>query len=620
MVNKQSVCKNEVNEMAGFVVYFFICNIFTSGIICILYTIKKVFRTKLSSRMQYNLSFILFVFLALPFIPFRIFNISAWFNMLAGSRPDNINAAVNNAGRHNLTGIPGQIGDFAISASRKAPSAIGYILCFLWFTGICVMVILLLESLYRLHKIIKSSLPLQNSEVKNLYYKCLSESGIHLEIPVYSTAFIKSPFITGFLKPRIYLPIHTISDYEAGSMRFMLLHELQHFKHKDMFTSYLTILPGILYWFNPFVWYALDEIRCEREIACDSSVLQMLQETEYEEYGNTLVSFAEKISSQNWSFSAFPFITSIGGNRKQTRKRILNISSYKKADHRQKVQSCTACIFTMAVFLMLLPVLPAYTGVQDRYSFDEKNKTVDYIDLKSEFGKYNGSFVLYNSASGAWTIYNKEAALERIPPGSTYKIYSALLGLESGIITPEHSEMAWNGKDYPFDAWESGHNLNSAMRSSVNWYFQNIDNTAGMDNIKTYLQKIGYGNQQASGDIDLYWTDFSLKISPVEQAVLLKKFYNNDFGFSWKNIKAIKEAILISNTPSGTLSGKTGTGRVDGQDINGWFTGYIERNGYVYYFATNIQGASGATGSAAAEISLSVLSGMGLWENKFIQE
>ena len=154
------------------------------------------------------------------------------------------------------------------------------------------------------------------------------------------------------------------------------------------------------------------------------------------------------------------------------------------------------------------------------------------------------------------------------------------------------------------------------MQSSVNWYFQNIDNIAGMDNVKSYLQDIGYGNQQTSNDTDLYWTDFSLKISPIEQVELLKKFYHNTFGFFDSNINAVKDAILIASTPDGTLSGKTGTGRVDGQDTNGWFIGYIEKSARLYYFATNIQGSSNATGSKATEISLSILSDMGLWKSR----
>lgn len=244
-----------------------------------------------------------------------------------------------------------------------------------------MMIFLATRSLLHLHKIINSSLPLQNSEVRNLYCECLKETGINLEIPIYSTAFLKCPVIVGFLKPRIYLPIHIISDYNATSMRFMLLHELQHFKHKDIIANYLINIAGILYWFNPFVWYALKEMRCEREIACDSSVLQMLQETEYESYGNTLINLAEKISRENFSFSPFPFVTGIGGNMKQMQKRILNISKYKKENRRQKIQSRLACILIIAIFLVLLPTLPTYARGQERYDFHEKDKDITYTPV-----------------------------------------------------------------------------------------------------------------------------------------------------------------------------------------------------------------------------------------------
>lgn len=601
--------------MVNFVVYFFICNLFISGMIGILLITKKAFKTTLSSRMQYHLGFMIFVLLALPFIPIRIFNIFPWLNTLTDTHTDFTNPVSNVSNYPCLTDTSKQVNDFAISVSHKAPSVVGYILCCLWFTGICIMIFWAVRSLFHLHKIIKSSIPLQNSEVRNLYCECLSEIGINLEIPIYSTAFLKSPVIAGFLKPRIYLPIHIISDYNAASMRFMLLHELQHFKHKDIVTNYLINLAGILYWFNPLVWYALKEMRSEREIACDSSVLQMLRETEYENYGNTLINLAEKISRENFFFTPFPFFTGIGGNMKQIQKRILNISKYKKKSRRQKVQGRLACILIIAIFLVLLPVLPTYARGQERYDFHEEDKNITYVDLSSEFNEYKGSFVLYDSNNDTWTIYNKDAALERITPNSTYKIYDALLSLESGIITPEHSKMTWNGEDYPFDTWESNQDLSSAMHSSVNWYFQNIDNIVGMDNVRAYLEDIGYGNQQTSNDTDLYWTDFSLKISPIEQVELLKKFYQNTFGFSSKNINTVKDAILIASTPDGTLSGKTGTGRVDGQDTNGWFIGYIEKSGHVYYFATNIQGTSNTTGSTATEVSLSILSDMGLWIN-----
>ncbi len=600
--------------MTNFVIYFFICNLFISGIIFILFTTKKALQTKISHRMQYHLSFLLFALLMLPFLPIRSFPVFTWLNVIAGTFTEETNPTPQELSTSYLADTSKQVNDFAISVSHRAPSAVGNLLCLLWFIGIFIMIVFLIRSSLHLHKIIKSSLPLQNRKIRNLYYECLRETGIHVDIPVYSTAYLKSPAIVGFLKPRIFLPIHTISDEHAASIRLMIYHELQHLKHKDMAVNQLIILAGIVYWFNPFVWYALKEMKCERELACDSSVLQMLPETEFENYGNTLINFAEKISRKNHSVSSFPFVAGIGGNRKQIRRRILNIANYKKETRPQKMQSRLACIFILAIFLVLIPVLPTYATGQNTYSFHEEGKRIIYQDFRSQFKGYQGSFVLYDSGKNAWTIYHKEAALEQITPNSTYKIYDALLGLESGIISPEHSKLAWNGEDYPFDAWKADQDLSSAMRSSVNWYFQTIDHKVGWKHVKSFLQEIGYGNQQIGNDMDLYWTDFSLKISPLEQVELLKKFYHNDFGFSYDNINAVKDSILLSRSPNGTLSGKTGTGRVDGQDTNGWFIGYIEKSGHVYYFATNIQGVSNANGSVATEISLSILSDMGLWD------
>ena len=129
-----------------------------------------------------------------------------------------------------------------------------------------------------------------------------------------------------------------------------------------------------------------------------------------------------------------------------------------------------------------------------------------------------------------------------------------------------------------------------------------------------YLLAINYGNQNTGTNLNLYWTDFSLKISPIEQVELLQDFYQNNFHFDSKNIQAVKKALLLSTTSSGSLYGKTGTGRVNGKDVNGWFIGYIETSNNTYYFATNIQSSSGATGSQATEITKSVLSNLGIWK------
>ncbi len=82
--------------------------------------------------------------------------------------------------------------------------------------------------------------------------------------------------------------------------------------------------------------------------------------------------------------------------------------------------------------------------------------------------------------------------------------------------------MTWNGDAFPFPSWEADQDLNSAMQNSVNWYFQTIDSQLGINRVQEFLNKIEYGNQTTSSNLDLYWSDFSLKISPLEQVTLLK--------------------------------------------------------------------------------------------------
>ncbi len=501
-----------------------------------------------------------------------------------------------------------KINDFAVSVSTQIPTFIHSLLIFFWSIGVFIMFVLLYRSAKQVKALHSSALPLQNEVINTLYIECLNEVNSKHTIPIYSTAFLKSPVLAGFLHPRIYLPIHLISDFNAGTIsttdiRYMLLHELQHYKHKDILIGYLINTVNIFYWFNPpLIWYFLKRIRQERELACDSAVLQLLKETEYKSYGNTLINFAETIA-----LSPFPLTMGIRGNIKQLKGRILNIASFHQPTFKQKIRGYLICIFVSTIIIGCIPILSVYASDQTGYHFDTTEKNIAQLNLSSNFGNYTGSFVLYDQATDKWNIYNMDHASTRVSPNSTYKIYDALLGLESGIITPEHSTFTWNGEPYPFNSWEADQDLTSAIHNSVNWYFQAIDSQAGFQSVKTFLQTINYGNQNTGTNLNLYWTDFSLKISPIEQVELLQNFYQNNFHFDRKNIQAVKNALLLSTTSSGSLYGKTGTGRVNGKDVNGWFVGYIESDNNTYYFATNIQAPSNATGSQATEITEAIL-------------
>lgn len=107
-----------------------------------------------------------------------------------------------------------------------------------------------------------------------------------------------------------------------------------------------------------------------------------------------------------------------------------------------------------------------------------------------------------------------------------------------------------------------------------------------------------------------------MKISPVEQVELLKKLYNNEFHFQDDNVQAILRGIRIADSASGTLYGKTGTGKINGENTNGWFIGYVTGEEHTWCFAVNIHkptavssidDTTDANGATASEIALKIL-------------
>lgn len=593
-----------------FSVRFLICNVFIAAIVGILLAVRYGLKRLLSARRKYQLWFLLLALLAVPFLPVRMpgfGRVISWFTK-GDVRSGTGMSTAEGAARTVRQDISSRwIDDFSISVSRKAPASAGTLLLVIWMAGMLAMTALLIRSALRLNEIRRSSVELQNVKVLALYDSCLREAGISRNIPIRATAFLKSPVITGLIRPCIYLPLHLISDYNPSDMRYMLLHELQHYRHKDALVNNLMNAAKILYWFNPFVWIAFKEMHSDRETACDSAVLGLLDAADYETYGHTLISFAEKIS-----LAPFPFASGMGGNLVQLRKRILNISSYEPETASKRILGrCVYCL-TALVLLGAAPALSTYASGEDYYSFAAEEEQISRPDLSSYFSGYDGTFVLYDDTADSWLIYDEEQAALRVPPNSTYKIYGALLGLETGVISPGTTQMEWDGQNYPFDEWNQDQDLGSAMQSSVNWYFQSIDRQAGATAVKDFLTRLHYGNEDSSGGIDSYWMESSLKISAIEQVELLKHLYGYDVPADKPNIDEVKNALFLSKEGDAALYGKTGTGRVDGKDVNGSFVGWVELPDRTCFFAANIQGDAEATGAAASQAARSILSDMQL--------
>lgn len=587
--------KKRRNKVQNFGIRFLICNFIISGLTILMLALRKLLRSRISPQIIYRLWFFLLAALFVPFLPVDLSGLSLT-ELLCDTVRKSIGGAV--ASAKDTSGVFSVPGDFAVSVSSGTSGGLNRIPLSAWAAGAAAACGFLIFSWIRFRRIRRSARTVENPSVRKIFDSCKREMNLQRQVELYSTEALKSPAAAGIFRPSVYLPVSVLSDFRKDSLRYVFLHELQHFRQHDSVVNLLAEFGRILYWFNPAVWYGMKKMRLDREIACDSAVLEILKDWEYSGYGHTLLDLAEKVS--------FSFSSGLGGSSSQIRLRILNIAGYRRDNRRRKCRGILAYLLSAALFLTCVPALTV-RGSGDIYSFDTGDKKVAALELSDIFRDFEGSFVLYDSAGKSWKIYNLAQARKRVAPDSTYKIYAALHGLEQGVISPENSEMEWDGGSCPFTEWEQDQDLASAMRNSVNWYFQRIDACLGTGSVRRFLKKIHYGNETAGKDLALYWTDSSLKISPIEQVELFQKLYEHRLPFADENMDAVIDALYLGKTEAGTLYGKTGTGQVDHKNVNGWFTGCLETSGNVYYFAVNIQSDSDASGSRAAEIAEKIL-------------
>lgn len=565
---------------------------------------KGIVRKQISAGGQYQIWILYLFMLTIPFLPVRnrLFSLTGFLGILSSN-------TARAAGTFSAAAAPAvnnmQIQDYAMEAEKAGLDALAFLLSAVWVLGACIMLWYIIRSAQKLHCLFKSALPVQNEDVCSLYEKCLTQCGTKREIRLMASAFIRTPVSFGVFCPCVILPTELLSENDRKELKYILLHEIQHCRRRDHTINLIMNLFCIVYWFNPAVWYAWKKMRQDRELACDASVLGILREDCYREYGSALLKHASKISHPPYSMT-----TGFAGNGKQMKKRILGIVTYHRETKSTRMKN-TAFLFLSAVLVLgSSPFLSvAALGASSSSSPDGRTRT---LELGAFFDDYTGSFVLYQPSLDTWSIWGEEKSRMRVSPNSTYKIYSALLALEKGTITPDASLLPWDEKAYPFESWNQDQDLDSAMKNSVNWYFQELDRKAGLSSIQDFLDQIDYGNKNISGGPDTFWMESSLKISPIEQVRLMADFYNNAFGFRDSSVQAVKDSMCITKEDGYALYGKTGTGNLEGKDVNGWFTGYVETLGVPSFFAVNIQGEDHADGTAASQIALDVLAQMNL--------
>lgn len=118
------------------------------------------------------------------------------------------------------------------------------------------------------------------------------------------------------------------------------------------------------------------------------------------------------------------------------------------------------------------------------------------------------------------------AIQSRFPPGSVFKIFMTIAGLQEGILTPEYSDNCTGSTvmyGRPFHCWKKGGhgrvNLNQAIINSCNVFFYHLGQRLGIDKIAYYAQGMGLG--QKTG-VDLPSEDSGLMPSSAWKKRVLK--------------------------------------------------------------------------------------------------
>ena len=102
------------------------------------------------------------------------------------------------------------------------------------------------------------------------------------------------PMLAGLLRPALLLP----DRMPAGdALRFSLLHELTHFRRRDIWRKALALWVRAVHWFNPLVWLALRAMDRDIELSCDESALKQLPQEEHAAYGRTILEAVSALST-----------------------------------------------------------------------------------------------------------------------------------------------------------------------------------------------------------------------------------------------------------------------------------------------------------------------------------
>ncbi|HFV7263106.1 TPA: beta-lactam sensor/signal transducer BlaR1 [Staphylococcus aureus] len=569
---------------------------------CFIFLLLLFFRYILKRYFNYMLNYKVWYLTLLagliPFIPIKFSFFK--FNNLNNQEPT-VESNSHNLNPNINTTKP--VHEFTTDIHKFNWDSIDNICTVIWIVLVIILSFKFLNSLLYLKYLKKQSLYLNEKE-KDKINKILFNHQYKRNIVIRKAESIHSPITFWYGKYIILIPSLYFKSINDKKLKYIILHEYAHAKNRDTLHLIIFHIFSIAMSYNPLIQIVKRKMIHDNEVEADRFVLNNINKNEFKSYAEAIMDSVLKTSFFNKNILSHSF----NGKKSLLKRRLINIKegNLKK---QSKLILIFICIFTFFIMIIQSQFLMGQSLTDYNY---KKPLQSDYqiLDESKNFGSNSGSFVMYSMKKDKYYIYNEKESRKRYSPDSTYKIYLALFGLDRHIISDKNSRMSWNHNHYPFDSWNKDQDLNTAIQNSVNWYFERISNQLSKNYTSDQLKQLNYGNKNL-GSYKAYWLEDSLKISNLEQVIVLKNMMEQNNHFSKNEKKQLSSSLLIRKNENYELYGKTGTGIVNGKYNNGWFVGYVITNHDKYYFSTHLSDEK-ASSENAKFINEKILKEMGV--------
>ncbi len=225
---------------------------------------------------------------------------------------------------------------------------------------------------------------------------------------------------------------------------------------------------------------------------------------------------------------------------------------------------------------------------------NQPNNVSPVYQTVPEFGemltqrKLKGSILLFDPQENRYYSNDLEWAEVRRLPASTFKIPNSIIALETGVMENDSTMIPWTGEKRFLKSWEQDLSFRDAFQLSCVPCYQEIARKIGVKRMKEHLLKFNYVAMEVNEEnIDRFWLEGNSGISQMEQIDFLRKFYDQQLPIAQRTYELVKKLMFVHKDQGYSLYGKTGMAARNGSN-NGWYVGFIENQGKVIFFATNV--------------------------------